>query len=175
MNTRRGRRGSLVLALAIMAAPLGAATIAVGQPAPPLVVQELGGATFDLEQTRGKVVLVNFWATWCEPCRQEAPILEEFYEAHHGEDLEVIGLSMNRPREREAVQKAIQSVSYPTAIAAEAKSNGFGAVRVLPVTYVVDRSGTVRARLTGEAPLTKQWLEEKVLPLLHGPEPSSGE
>ncbi|HTR03620.1 MAG TPA: TlpA disulfide reductase family protein [Thermoanaerobaculia bacterium] len=159
-------RGWFALALAAVAAPLGAATIEVGQPAPALVVPELGGTTFDLMQQRGKVVIVNFWATWCEPCRQEAPILEEFYKAQHDNGLEIVGISLNRSRERDAVRKAVQSVTYPVAIAAEASSNGFGVVRLLPVTYVIDREGIVRARLAPATPVTMQRLEETVAPLL---------
>lgn len=162
----RDPRGWFALVLAAVAAPLGAATIEVGQPAPALVVPELGGSTFDLKQERGKVVIVNFWATWCEPCRQEAPILEEFYKAQHENGLEIVGLSLNRPRERDAVRKAVGSVTYPVAIAAEASSNGFGAIRLLPVTYVIDREGIVRARLAPGTPVTKQLLEETVAPLL---------
>ena len=166
MKVRNLNRGSIVLALAAAAAPLGAAAIEAGQPAPALVVPQLEGAGFDLGQQRGKVVIVNFWATWCDPCRQETPILEDFYKAHHGDGLEIIGLSVNRPRERDAVQKAVQSVTYPIAIAAEASSNGFGAPRMLPVTYVIDREGIVRARVSAGTPVTMQLLEETVVPLL---------
>jgi len=166
-------RGWFALAVAVVAAPLGAATIEVGQPAPALVVSELDGKTFDLKQQLGKVVLVNFWATWCEPCRQEAPILEEFYRAQHDNGLEIVGLSVNRPRERGAIQKSMQGVTYPVAIAAEASSNGFGAVRLLPVTYVIDREGIVRARLAAGAPVTMQQLEETVAPLLRHRESST--
>ena len=94
------------LILVTVLIPQTAAGADVGQPAPKLVVSELDGTSFDLKSQQGKVVLVNFWATWCEPCRQEATILDAFYKAHHGDGLELVGLSMNRPREREAVQKA---------------------------------------------------------------------
>src|ERR1700742_3004643 len=63
----------------------------VGQPAPALVVQELNGQQFDLAAERGKVVMVNFWATWCPPCRKEMPMLNDFYQRYHSEGLELIG------------------------------------------------------------------------------------
>jgi len=60
----------------------------LGQPAPALVVQELNGQTFDLATLRGKVVVINFWATWCPPCRQEMPALDEFYRRYPWRRLE---------------------------------------------------------------------------------------
>ena len=169
METRPSRRALFILVLfgVASASPRWAAAVDAGQPAPALVVTDLDGKTFDLKQQRGKVVLVNFWATWCEPCRQEAPILEAFYQAQHADGLELVGISLNRPRERDAVQKAMQSATYPVAFAAQASSNGFGAIRVLPVTYVIDREGIVRARLAAGTPLTRQQVEGIVLPLLH--------
>jgi cytochrome c biogenesis protein CcmG, thiol:disulfide interchange protein DsbE len=168
MNSPLRRRGSRVflLGFAIAVSAHTAPAVDVGQPAPALVVPRVDGESFDLKQARGKVVVVNFWATWCEPCRQETPVLDAFYKAHHGDGLELVGLSMNRPRERGDVQKAMQSVTYPVAIAAEATSNGFGAVRVLPMTYVIDREGIVRARLSAGEALTARQLDDVVLPLL---------
>jgi cytochrome c biogenesis protein CcmG/thiol:disulfide interchange protein DsbE len=157
---------ALLAILLVVMVPGALAAVDVGKPAPALVVPEVGGRTFDLSTLRGKVVIVNFWATWCAPCREEMPVLEAFYRSHHGQGLEVIGLSTDRSRDREAVKKLMQTVSYPIALASEAKVNGFGAVRALPVTYVVDETGTVRARLTSDTPLTEERLEDVVLPLL---------
>ena len=107
METPSPGRALFVLVLfgVASASPRWAAAVDAGQPASALVVPELDGKTFDLKQQRGKVVLVNFWATWCEPCRQEAPVLQQFYEAQHANGLELIGLSLNRSRERDAVQR----------------------------------------------------------------------
>lgn len=168
-QTLQSRLAWLLILLAAAGAPASAA-VTVGQPAPKLVVPEVEGTTFDLSQLRGKVVIVNFWATWCTPCREEMPVLDAFYRRQHDRGVEVLGLSMDRSRDREAVKKLMHSVSYPIAIAADAKVNGFGAVRVLPVTFVIDTAGTLRARLIPDTPLTQKRLEDIVLPLLSGHE-----
>jgi cytochrome c biogenesis protein CcmG, thiol:disulfide interchange protein DsbE len=139
----------------------------LGQPAPALVIQELNGNTFDLADQRGKVVIVNFWATWCPPCRKEMPALDAFYRHYKAEGLEMIGLSADRPHDRSDVVKVMQSFSYPAAMLEDAKSDGFGDPSELPVTYVVDAQGLIRAKFTPDAkPLTEQSLAASVLPLL---------
>ncbi|HTO88617.1 MAG TPA: TlpA disulfide reductase family protein [Thermoanaerobaculia bacterium] len=153
--------------LPVLAATPVSAAVDVGQPAPALVVPEVGGGTFDLSAQRGKVVILNLWATWCPPCRQEIPVLDAFYRGHRDRGVELLGLSMDRGRDRDAVKKVQSSVSYPIALAADAKTNGFGSWRVLPVTYVVDATGIVRALILPEkTSLTDRRLEELVLPLL---------
>lgn len=166
MKSTRLSRLALAAILLSGAVSSASATVEVGRTAPRLVVPEVEGPAFDLSALRGKVVIVNFWASWCGPCREEMPILDAFYRRHHDRGLELLGLSTDRTRDREAVIQAMKSVSYPIAMAADARVNGFGAVRALPVTYVVDAEGTVRARLVPDTPLTERRLEEVVLPLL---------
>ena len=139
----------------------------LGQPAPSLVVQELNGQTFDLTALRGKVVVINFWATWCPPCRQEMPALDAFYRRYHGEGLEMIGLAANRVHERSDVAKMMDSFSYPTAMLRDCKSNGFNDPTELPITYIVDAQGVVRAKLVpDQTPVTEQSLTQAIVPLL---------
>jgi len=139
----------------------------VGEAAPPLVVAELNGQVFDLAAMRGRVVIVNFWATWCPPCQREMPALDAFYRHYHRLGLELIGLSADRSHDQAEVPKVMQSFSYPAAILDQAKINGFGAPASLPVTLVIDGQGIVRARFTADGtPLTEKTLGAAVLPLL---------
>jgi cytochrome c biogenesis protein CcmG, thiol:disulfide interchange protein DsbE len=139
----------------------------VGQPAPALVVQELTGQQFDLSAERGKVVLINFWATWCSPCRKEMPILNDFYQRYHSKGLELIGVSADSPHDRSDVAKVMASLSYPVAMLDDAKTNDFGSPDQLPTTYVIDRTGIVRAIfIADDKSLSSADLDSSVLPLL---------
>ena len=135
------------------------------EPAPSLVVPTLAGGGFDLGALKGHPVIVNFWATWCVPCRAEMPMLSKFYAKHHGEGLEMIGVSIDQPRDLPKVQKAAAAVDYPVAVARDAKQNGFPAVNALPVTYVIDAKGNVKARLTpDDEELTEDELASLIKP-----------
>ncbi len=148
-------------------AALALASATVGGAAPALVVPELDGRTFDLSALRGKVVVLNFWASWCPPCRYEMPALDAFYRRYHGQGLEMIGLSVDGPHDRSEVLKVMRSFSYPAAMLYDAKVNDFSPPDVMPVTFVVDRSGIVRANLTpGQSAVTEKDLADIVLPLL---------
>lgn len=143
------------------------AAVDVGQAAPPLVAKALDGSPFDLAAERGHVTIVNFWATWCAPCRTEMPALDTFYRTHHGEGLELIGISEDRPRDRDDVTRAMKPFAYPAAMITDTGKNGFGKAKVLPVTYVVDAAGVVRLVLSPDkTEITKETLNQLVLPLL---------
>ncbi len=139
----------------------------IGQAAPPLVAKELDGHAFDLAMLRGDPVIVSFWATWCVPCRTEMPILDKFNRDHHAQGLEMIAVSADRPRDRGDVEKVMQAYAYPAAMLRDAKENGFGAPQALPITYVIDAGGVVRAQFRpDETGVTAQQLDSVVLPLL---------
>jgi cytochrome c biogenesis protein CcmG/thiol:disulfide interchange protein DsbE len=131
--------------------------------APSLIVTQLDGQTFDLGKLRGKVVLVNYWATWCAPCKKEMPILNSFYQRHRGDGLEVIGISADRPQDLAKMRKMSISLAYPTATINRITDNGFGPPEGFPLTYVVDRSGVIRDKFID---VREQLLRDVVIPLL---------
>jgi thiol-disulfide isomerase/thioredoxin len=138
----------------------------VGERAPALVVPLLDGRTFDLASERGKVVIVNFWATWCSPCRAEMPRLDAFYKRYHERGVDLLGLSVDDASDQPAVADIMSHFSYPAALAAGAKVNGFGEPPAVPMTWIIDTHGVVRARLVAGSAVTEQALEQAVTPLL---------
>jgi len=116
----------------------------IGASAPALVVTTLDERTFDLAKLRGKVVLVNYWATWCAPCRKEMPKLDAFYKRYHERGLEIIGISIDFDRDRDKARRMAGSVSYPTALVKSVADDGFGIPKGVPITWIIDRDGKVR-------------------------------
>ena len=157
-----GLGAALLGAVAMAAGPAGP----VGAQAPALVVAQLDGREFDLAALRGKVVIVNYWATWCSPCRAEMPVLDSFYKRYRSRGLVLLGMSVDEARDRPAVAALMQKLSYPAALASDAKVNGFGPPLAVPMTWIIDPAGVVRARLVSGNAVTEQALSQTVVPLL---------
>jgi len=97
------------------------------------------------------------------------PALDAFYRQYHGQGLEMIGLSADRPHERSGVGKVMQSFSYPAAMLDDVKADDFGDPSELPVTFIIDANGVVRAKFTPDQTLaTEKSLSAAILPLLPG-------
>ena len=157
-------------ALALALAGIGGSVAAaprIGQPAPQVVMPELDGQVFDLAEARGKVVILSLWATWCAPCRAEMPMLDQVYKVHASEGLDVVGISADGLKNRTEVARVMADFRYPSGMALEARTNGFGVPRALPQTFVIDRKGAVRAvfGVRGD-PVEPARLEATIRPLL---------
>jgi cytochrome c biogenesis protein CcmG/thiol:disulfide interchange protein DsbE len=172
----RARTRATAFAAAYGAAALlatGSAALAdrapeIGQPAPQFVAPLLDGHELDLSAQRGKVVIVNFWASWCGPCRAEMPLLDSFYQRYRGRGLVLVGVSVDDRHDKKEVLRIMQQFSYPAALAVEAKVNGFGPPLAVPMTWIIDPAGVLRARLLAASGVTEKSLNELVVPLLAG-------
>ena len=121
------------------------------QPAPDPVLQRADGSAFRLSELRGRVVVVNFWATWCLPCRLEIPHFNRTYQQYRGRGVEFVGVSVDDGgwKDIEAFTKEMP-IEYPVALDAEKKaSEAFEATIGLPITVFIDREGRVRHKHIG--------------------------
>ena len=168
MKTARALMLCVVILCALRALAADA-PVRIGERAPALIVPTLDARVFDLAALHGKVVIVNFWASWCSPCRAEMPQLDAFYRRYRARGLELLGVSVDEPADRDAVVRIMKSFRYPAAIAAAAKVNVFGAPVAVPTTWIIDSHGIVRARLMAGNANTRHSLEQAVLPLLPQP------
>ena len=135
-------------------------------PKPPidLTLKDLTGETVHLRELRGEVVLVNYWASWCSPCRDEMPILDAFYQAHQSDGF--ILLSVNVSESAEDAAAYIEEKGYQFPVWSDPTGNTmieFG-INGLPASILLDEAGRIRKVWFG--PLTREMLDEAVLPLL---------
>jgi peroxiredoxin len=143
------------------------ADVAIGQPAPVLTGAQLDGKSFDLAAQKGKVVIINFWASWCAPCREEMPAFDSIYRRYRKQGLEVVGISMDKARHRDEVTGIMHAFAYPAAMLDDMKTNDFGWPDKLPTTYIVDKNGVLSTQIpTDETPVKEEMLEKIVGPLL---------
>jgi thiol-disulfide isomerase/thioredoxin len=131
--------------------------------APAMAVADLDGQPLSLQQIHGKVILVNFWATWCGPCREEIPTLVALQERYR-DQLVVLGLSVDTRPAAEVKQFADQyHVNYPVAIADEALQQAFGGIPAVPSTFVVSPAGQMVQRHMGMLDAVRTEQEVRVL------------
>jgi thiol-disulfide isomerase/thioredoxin len=119
--------------------------------APSLVGKTLEGDTFDLSEHRGEVVLVNVWATWCAPCREELPELRALHERHGARGFTVVGVSVDRRAALASVRQMTQDFRLPYPIVFDPESEAIEGWKVhgYPTSFLVDRSGAVTWRRDG--------------------------
>ncbi len=158
-----------VLASAIaLALPTQAETIPTGQPAPPVVLPSLTeqGKTYDLAAMRGQVVYVDFWASWCGPCRVSFPIIDEIYGEFSSRGFQVLAINVDEYPEDAMEFLAELPVSYPVVRDAEGKAPGDFGILGMPTGFLIDQQGTVRKIHQGFRKSDAEWLRAEILKLL---------
>jgi peroxiredoxin len=121
-----------------------------GSLAPDFELKSLDGKQVRLSDFRGKAVLLNFWATWCAPCKIEMPWFVDLQKQYAAQGLQVIGVAMDDSGEEAIARFARQmGVNYPVLIGKEAVGDAYGGVEFLPTTFFIDRQGKVVERVFG--------------------------
>jgi cytochrome c biogenesis protein CcmG/thiol:disulfide interchange protein DsbE len=164
--------GVAIPALRIEAQTLAASTAsataakagAPGQLAPDFTRIDLSGSTLGLRRYRGKIVLLNFWATWCAPCLAEIPRFSLWQQTYGASGLQVLGVSMDD--ESAQVKRALRKygIVYPVVMGDAPLGELYGGVLGLPQSYLIDASGRIVARYEGEPDLTQ--MESRIKELL---------
>lgn len=171
MKNRKNRYLKVALAIALLSIAVGcdrtasvsgtaeeggAASLA---PAPEVSFEKLDGQTVNLSQYRGKLVLVNFWATWCEPCRSEIPELIAFQKEYASKGFTVLGVAMDQEgksvvapfveKQQFDVNGQKVTMNYPIVLGNEKIATKFGGIIGMPTTFIVSKDGKIVKRVIG--------------------------
>jgi thiol-disulfide isomerase/thioredoxin len=157
----------LLLALLTAVSVAASTTRLIGQPAPDFALRSFGGENLRLSEHLGEVVVINFWATWCGPCRQEMPLLDEIYVKYRRAGLVLLSVNIDEQREPAVEMAKTLQVSYPVlfdGLKTVSKSYQVGA---MPVTVLIDREGLVRYVSEGYKPGYEKRYTEQLRELLN--------
>ena len=134
----------ILLVLAIFMGSSLASSGLTGQTAPDFVLKSATGENLRLSEYRGDVVMINFWATWCGPCRQEMPLLDELYGRYQRVGFNLLGVNSDDDSRRAMAMVNELGISFPVLFDEDKKVSKLYEVEAMPLTILLDREGTVR-------------------------------
>jgi peroxiredoxin len=148
MNTKRIRSALLVLFLCLLVASCAL----VKKKAPDFNLPDMNGNPVRLSDYRGKVVILDFWATWCGPCRMGIPDLNVLYSDYRGKGLEILGIAMDEGGKAgvlKGMQKHAIMIGYPILIGTAEVQKNYGGIEAIPTTFILDKEGNIVAKYVG--------------------------
>ena len=139
------------------------------EPAPSFTLKDLNGENVSLSDFSGKVVILDFWATWCPPCKAEIPHFVELSEQYQGKGLAIVGVSLDREGV-DVVKPFVQKfgIEYPVLISDGQVTKAYGGINSIPTTFVIDSAGNIRKKYVGYR--DKSVFEADIKELLPKPE-----
>jgi thiol-disulfide isomerase/thioredoxin len=139
-----------VLTAALLILGFTAVLAHAADPAPNFALKTADGKTIELKKLQGKVVFVNFWATWCGPCRREIPGMMKVYDKYKAKGFEIVGISLDHGG-WDDVKPWLQKnpINYPIVIGDGDLADAYGGVDGIPTTFIVDRKGNIVAKHVG--------------------------
>ena len=136
--------GLLAFALATLASPLATGAVATQASAPDFTLRTLNGPNLRLAEQRGRVVMVNFWATWCGPCRQEMPHLNRLYEKYRASGFVLLGVNVDDDTRNAAELATKLGLKFPVLLDTDKGVSKLYDLSTMPSTVLIDRDGKVR-------------------------------
>ena len=165
-----GIRNFLLILIAILGVPLVLTNVGVAnEKAPDFSLPSIKGSLYKLSNLQGKVVIINFWATWCVPCLEEMPALDILNKRYRDKGLVILGISIDRKKETVEEFLSKNPVSYP--ILLDQKGEVFVnkyTVKGLPATYLIDRDGHIVEQYIGKKDFTSREFTDLIKRLLKG-------
>lgn len=113
-------------------------------PAADFTIKSLSGKNIKLSELRGQVVLLNFWATWCTPCKEELPYFNHLYAKYKSVGLKVLAINIDKVRSKAVRMSSALGLTFPVLLDPAGKVSGLYRIRSMPTTYIVARDGTIR-------------------------------
>jgi peroxiredoxin len=138
-----------IVALVVFGLAVSSWSVEKGQPAPAFSLVDTAGNTVSSSQMQGKVVVVNFFTIWCQPCRHEMPDLNAIYNENKDKGLSMVGICLNADPNQLKVLVTQLKLDYPVLLGTEKVNKDFGEIVGVPTTFIIDKQGKVADKIVG--------------------------
>ncbi len=163
-NLRSKQICRIVCLMALLTALLAASGWGAGKEAPDFTLTDVTGKDYSLSHFRGKVVVLNFFTIWCQPCRTEMPDLNKIYQEYKNQGLEMLGICLKTdPMQLRFLAKQM-GLDYPFLVGTDKVDADYGSIAIVPTTFIIDRRGNIAKKIVGTR--KKEDFLKEIKPLL---------